>query len=230
MTETTDHAQGMHPGDAFAERLASFTDRFVALSRQRAALDAAEARLLAEAAAFADATAPSVVPSATPSAEARSLARRSMCASLAMATHTSEPTLQRRIGEAEALVHHAPAVLDALATGTVSAGHAQVITDQLRDVPAAGRRVFLEQVLPLAERSTPPRLKQRARILRERLHPESIATRTSRSTSDRRVDVEPAADGMAWVHLFTTAPLAYAIRERLDAAAIPTRVAGDART
>ncbi|MGK9149400.1 13E12 repeat family protein, partial [Plantibacter flavus] len=227
MTETSTRE---HPGDVFALRLASFTDRFVALSRQRAALDAAEARLLADAAAFADATASSVAPAATPSAEARDLARRSMCASLAMATRTSESTLQRRIGDAEALVHHAPTVLDALARGMVSAGHARVITDQLRDIPAAGRRLFLDQVLPLALRSTPARLTHRARILRERLHPESITTRTSRSTSDRRVDVEPAADGMAWVHLFTTAPLAYAIRERLDAAAIPTRVAGDART
>lgn len=227
---TTNHEQGEHPSDAHTARIASFTDRFVTISRQRAALDAAEARLLAEAAAYAHATAAALVPAGTPAAEAQGLARRSMCASLAMATHTSEQTLQRRIGDAEALVHDAPAALEALAHGAISSRHAQVLTDQLRDIPADGRRRFLAEVLPVAERSTPARLTQRARMLRERLHPESITARTVRSTADRRVEIEPAADGMAWVHLFTTGPVAQAIRERLDALAIPAKTSGDART
>lgn len=218
------------PSEAFAARSASFTDRFVALARERAALDAAEAQLLAEAAAYAHATAGALVSAGTPTAEAQGLARRSMCASLAMATRTSEQTLQRRIGDAEVLVHDAPEALEALAHGTISSGHTRILIDQLRDIPAAGRRRFLAEVLPVAERSTPARFRQRARILRERLHPESITTRAVRSTADRRVEVEPAADGMAWVHLFTTAPLAQAITERLDALAIPAKTSGDART
>ncbi|HXH33890.1 MAG TPA: DUF222 domain-containing protein [Plantibacter sp.] len=219
-----------HPHDAHAARVASYTGRFVELTRQRAALDAAESRLLAEAAAYAEATASLLTSSAVAPAEAEALARRSMCASLAMATHTSEPTLQRRIADAEALVHDAPTVLDALGHGTISAAHTRVITDQLRDVPAEGRPTFLEHVLPIAARSTPARLKHRARVLRERLHPESITARTVRSTRDRRVELEPAADGMAWVHLFTTAPVAQAILSRLDTLAIPARSEGDTRT
>ncbi|KQM16303.1 hypothetical protein ASF83_10685 [Plantibacter sp. Leaf171] len=219
-----------HPSDVFADRIASFTDRFVDLARRRSALDAEEARLLAEAFAYADATASALVSASTTSTDARDLARRSMCASLAIATRMSEPTLQARVGDAEALVHHAPAVLEALAQGSISGGHARAITDQLRDVPAEGRAVFLEQVLPVATRSTAARLRQRARVVRERLHPESFTARRARSIADRRVELEAAADGMAWVHLFTTAPLAHAIRNRLDAVAVPARIAGDTRT
>ncbi|WP_285041269.1 HNH endonuclease signature motif containing protein [Plantibacter sp. LMC-P-059a] len=222
-------AQQAHPSDVFADRIASFTDRFVGLARRRAALDAEEARLLAEAFSYADATASALVSSGTTSTDARDLARRSMCASLAIATRMSEPTLQARVGDAEALVHDAPTVLEALAQGTISGGHARAITDQLRDVPAEGRSVFLEQVLPVATRSTAARLRQRARVVRERLHPESFTARRARSITDRRVELEAAADGMAWVHLFTTAPLAHAIRNRLDAVAVPARVAGDTR-
>lgn len=219
-----------HPSDAFAARMASFTDRFVDLARRRAALDAEEARLLAEAFSYADATASALVSASTTSTDARDLARRSMCASLAIATRMSEPTLQARVGDAEALVHHAPIVLEALAEGSISGGHARAITDQLRDVPVEGRAVFLEQVLPVALRSTTARLRQRARVVRERLHPESITARRTRSITDRRVELEAAADGMAWLHLFTTAPLAHAIRNRLDAVAVPARIAGDTRT
>jgi hypothetical protein len=219
-----------HPSDVFAARLASFSDRFAELARRRAALDAEEARLLVEAAAYADATTSAVMSSRMSESEGRDLARRSICASLAMATRMSEPTLQHRIGEAETLVHHAPSVLEALERGTISAGHARVVTDQLRDVPAVGRKIFVEQVLPVAERSTPALLKRRARVLRERLHPESITVRARRSQADRRVTIEPAADGMAWLNLMTTAPIAYAIMSRLDGVAVPARAAGDDRT
>lgn len=229
MTESTRTMQE-HPSDVVAARIGSFTARFVEITRERALLDAREARLLAEAAAYADATFTAVVSSSTPPAEGRALARRSLCASLAMATLTPEPTMQRAISDAEALVHDAPAALAALEQATIGRGHTRVITDQLRDIPADGRAMFLEHVLPVAEQSTPARLKQRARVLRERLHPESITARATRSLTDRRVEFEPAADGMAWLHLFTSADIARGIFERLSDAALEVRLGGDDRT
>nr|WP_285039364.1 HNH endonuclease signature motif containing protein [Plantibacter sp. lyk4-40-MEA-4] len=158
------------------------------------------------------------------------MSRRSTCAALAMATRIPERTIQRATNDAERLVDEAPAVLESLEAGRISARHAQVITDQLCDVPAAGRAVFLEQVLVIAERTTGAGLRTSARVLRERLHPESITARVVRSEADRRVEFEPAADGMAWVHLLTTAPIAQGIAERLKAAAAESRAAGDTRT
>ncbi|WP_431031399.1 DUF222 domain-containing protein [Plantibacter sp. RU18] len=219
-----------HPSEVFAAELAGFSDEFVVIARERAALDAREARLLARSAAFADAMADTVAVHGRTSSERQALVRRSTCATLAMAVRMSEQTVQRATGDAERLVNEAPQVLVALEQGRISVRHAHAITDQLREVPAPGRAVFLSTVLPVAERSTAARVKQHARVLRERLHPESITVRALRSEQDRRVEIEAAPDGMAWVHLFTTAPVAHGIAERLDALVAEARSGGDARS
>ena len=228
MTETTLTATRV--GDTYAAQLAEFSDAWAEIHRQQAVLDARKARLLARSAAYADAFADATVPAIFPPAERQALSRRSTCAALAMATRTPERTVQLATNDAERLVNEAPTVLASLEAGRISARHAQVITDQLSDVPAAGRAVFLEQVLVVAERSTAAGLRTSARVLRERLHPESITTRATRSEADRRVEFEPAADGMAWVHLFATAPIAQGIIERVETAAAEPRNAGDNRT
>ncbi|MBF4512384.1 DUF222 domain-containing protein [Plantibacter sp. VKM Ac-2885] len=228
MTETTLTATRV--GDEYAAQLAEFSDEYAEIHRLRAALDAREARLLARSAAYADAFADATVPAIFPPAERQALSHRSTCAALAMATRTPERTVQRATNDAERLVNEAPAVLESLEAGRISARHAQTIIDQLGDVPTAGRAVFLEAVLPAAEQLTNANLRRRARVLREGLHPESITARATRSEADRRVEFEPAADGMAWVHSFTTAPIAQGISERVEAAAAESRQAGDSRT
>jgi len=226
MTETT--LTAILASDEYAAQLAEFSDHYADIQRRRANLDAEEARLLARSAAYADAFADVTVPAIFPPAERQALSRRSTCAALAMATRTPEQTVQRATNDAERLVNDAPAVLASLEAGRISARHA--IIDQLSDVPTAGRTAFLAEVLPVAEESTNANLRRRARVLRERLHPESITARAVRSEADRRVEFEPAADGMAWVHLFTTAPIAQGIIERVEAAAAESRQAGDTRT
>ncbi|MDD9151929.1 DUF222 domain-containing protein [Plantibacter flavus] len=228
MTETA--LTAIRASDEHAARLAEFSDHYADIQRRRASLDAEEARLLARSAAYADAFADVTVPAIFPPAERLALSRRSTCAALAMATRTPERTVQRATNDAERLVNDAPAVLVSLEAGRISARHAQTIIDQLTDVPTAGRPVFLAEVLPVAEESTNANLRKRARTLRERLHPESITARAVRSEAGRRVEFEPAADGMAWVHLFTTAPIAQGIIERVEAAAAESRKAGDTRT
>ncbi|WP_138946875.1 HNH endonuclease signature motif containing protein [Plantibacter sp. M259] len=227
MTETT--ATAIRVGDEYAARLVEFSDEWAEIHRQQAVLDARKARLLARSAAYADALADSVVPAVFPPAERLALSRRSTCAALAMATRAPEQTVQRATNDAERLVNDAPTVLASLEAGSIST-HAKTITDQLRDVPTEGRAVFLAKVLPVAEQTTDAELRRRARVLRERLHPESITARAKRSEADRRVEFEPAADGMAWVHLFTTAPIAQGIIGRVEAAAAESRNAGDTRT
>ncbi|WP_285027356.1 HNH endonuclease signature motif containing protein [Plantibacter sp. ME-Dv--P-122b] len=229
MTETTTVA-AIRANDEYSAQLAEFSDHFADIQRRRAALDAEEVRLLARSAAYADAFADATVPAIFPPAERQALSRRSTCAALAMAARIPERTVQCATNNAERLVNDAPTVLASLEAGRISASHAQTITDQLRDVPAAGRAAFLAQVLQVAEESTNANLRRRARILRERLHPESITTRAVRSEADRRVEFEPAADGMAWVHLFTTAPIAQGIIERVETAAAESRKSGDTRT
>ncbi|WP_139205379.1 DUF222 domain-containing protein, partial [Plantibacter sp. MMLR14_011] len=228
MTETT--LSAIRASDDCAARLAEFSDEWAELHRQQAVLDTRKARLLARSAACADAFADATVPAVFPPAEHQALSRRSTCAALAMAPRMPERTIQRATNDAERLVNDAPAVLASLEAGRISARHAQTILDQLSDVPVEGRAVFLAEVLPVAEQSTNAYLRKRARVLRERLHPESITARAVRSEADRRVEFEPAADGMAWVHLFTTAPIAQGVSERIEAAAAESRAVGDTRT
>ncbi|MGC5171764.1 DUF222 domain-containing protein [Microbacterium sp. DT81.1] len=59
----------------------------------------------------------------------------------------------------------------------------------------------------------------RARVIRERLHPESVEVRHRRAAEDRRVWVTPELDGMATVGAFMPAVDAHAALARVTAAA-----------
>jgi hypothetical protein len=52
--------------------------------------------------------------------------------------------------------------------------------------------------------------------IRERLHPDSLTLRAAKGRAERRLWFEPAADGMAWLHLHLEAEKAIAITERLS--------------
>ena len=77
---------------------------------------------------------------------------------------------------------------------------------------------------PTAPRSTTAAsLRRIARRLRESAQAETLAERHERARAERRVELEPARDGMAWLHLHLAADDAMLIRDRLD------RVAADVR-
>jgi hypothetical protein len=71
--------------------------------------------------------------------------------------------------------------------------------------------VVEEQALPFARTLTVAKFRAKTRVLRERLDPESIAARVAKSATDRRLEFEPADNGMAWLSLYTTAPEAASI-------------------
>ena len=60
------------------------------------------------------------------------------------------------------------------------------------------------------------RFRDKARRLREKLHPESIATRNTNALAERRTYWEPATDGMAWLHWYGTADQTKAAFQRID--------------
>ncbi|HEU0180733.1 MAG TPA: DUF222 domain-containing protein, partial [Agromyces mariniharenae] len=66
--------------------------------------------------------------------------------------------------------------------------------------------------------------------VRERLHPQPLADRRARAVDDRRVCLDPAPDGMAWLSLHLEAERAVAIDARLTALAARPAEAGDTRT
>jgi hypothetical protein len=70
------------------------------------------------------------------------------------------------------------------------------------------------------ERTPLPRLKERLHRLRERLQAGTAKERRRAAEKDRRVEVEPAADGMAYLTLYGPAPDLLAIDEALTRAAV----------
>lgn len=154
------------------------------------------------------------------------VAHRALVAEVAVAVHESERLVARDFDEAERLVRRLPLTLAALADGRIGERHARVLIEQSIGLGAhptdvdpgdAERRLerFEHESVPLAETANPPGLKRRARSIRERLLPESIEVRVRRATAERRVVLEDADDGMAWLHHYLPAEEAHAAYDRL---------------
>ncbi len=164
-------------------------------------------------------------------AEGRAMERRSMAAEIATALRVSEKSVHADTGDAETLVRELPATLEALSSGTISRQHARKIVTQACSLPeGAPRAAFEAAVLPLAQTLNPSRFHTTATRLRERLHPESITVRTRQAFEERSVWLEPGWDGMASLHLTTSAENVYAIEQRLDAHARALNTADEERT
>jgi hypothetical protein len=173
------HIPAIHPSEASALRL---VDGFEAGRRARAAADAAEIRLLADADA-------SVRPpdAATPEQVRRAdLDRRSLIADLATATHVSEWTITRLLSEAADLTSRFTAGVDALARGEISRQHLSVIHDAGHTVvDDANRAEFLEIALNRARELTPGRLAPVLRSVAERFRERTLDERSSEAAATR---------------------------------------------
>ena len=62
--------------------------------------------------------------------------------------------------------------------------------------------------------------KDRVRRLVDRMNPDEMVERHKKALADSDVTLEPAANGMAWLHLYIDAVSAVAIRDRVTRAAI----------
>jgi len=146
------------------------------------------------------------------------LARRSVTAELATALHVPERTMEHQITEAWALATELPATLAALREGRLSARHASVIVEETADLGEDPRlRARLDERLAgIAETMTAATLRRKARALREELQVQSVAERHRAARAERRVEVEPVRDGMAWLHALLPAADALLIKDRLD--------------
>ena len=164
-------------------------------------------------------TAPSLSP-----ARRRELARRAVIAELATALRLPERTMSRLVSEAWTLTTELRSTLAALHSGSIDEAHARVIIDETAGLVEASVRERLDAELAArAATMTAASLRRVARRLREAAQAESLAERHDRARAERRVEVEPARDGMAWLHMHLAAGDALLIRDRLD------RVAADVR-
>ncbi|HEU0182714.1 MAG TPA: DUF222 domain-containing protein [Agromyces mariniharenae] len=153
--------------------------------------------------------------------------RRSLVAEVATAVNMHERSAIRLIDDAEMLAVGLRETRAALAAGVVSVAHVREVIAQAESVPPSSRPRLEAALLEQAAHRSAAAFRRVARRLRERLHPESIAARREVARADRRLWVEPAEDGMAWLHLFVEAERAYAIERRFGLLA--TQAAGGPR-
>ncbi|QJU54104.1 DUF222 domain-containing protein [Herbiconiux sp. KACC 21604] len=212
----------------YAEALAAV----VADEQQIARAEASRTAHLARAAELGD-----LLAAQTASAERRRCtevdrewARRSLAAELCCLSHRSERTIARLLNEAESLVATLPSTVAALAAGSLSYLHARALLSHARTLPDEAVPTFEAAVLPDALALTPARFDERARRLREHLHPESLVERTRQARADRGVWLDPERDGMATLHHHLDALDALAIHDLLDRTARSLRGPDEPRT
>jgi hypothetical protein len=166
----------------------------------------------------------------------RDMATRSFVAELATTLGAHEASASRLIAEAARLTGPRSATLDALESGDLPLTQVRSVLELTSGLPAdvadAVEQVACDAASTAVARgavSTNAELRRRMRQARERLHPEPLVDRRARAAAERRVCVEPAPDGMAWLSVFLEAERAIAIHHRLDVLAA-REASGDPRT
>jgi hypothetical protein len=171
-----------------------------------------------------------VVAGVTDPLKRRDLAFRSFVAELACTLRIPERTAGTLVEESQALMHRLPLTMEALRLGEISYRHAQQLIDQISTLTDEAAADLEQRVLPFARKMTAAQFRQKTRTTRERLFPESAVERCVKSVRDRRLEIIPAADGMAWLNLFTTAPLAETMFDAVRAQSMRLQSPTDTRT
>ncbi|MHC3000382.1 HNH endonuclease [Microbacterium sp. HJ5] len=159
-----------------------------------------------------------------------SVVERSIRLELAAALRVTEHAAAELLGFAHALVHRYPATLDSLSRARITERHAEILVDALDPIEPELRERLADVALALAEELPVGSFRRRLRALIETERAASLAERHEHALAQRRVVVEPADDGMAWLHAFLPAVEARAIQGRLTAMGNALSTPGEART
>jgi len=134
--------------------------------------------------------------------------------------HLSTGQVRSRARQAQTLEDRLPRLRAVFAAGRTSVAHVSAALDLLvgwSDEKAV--TVFDTQLAEIAPTLTPAQFRARARRLKEKLLTEPAETRHARAFAHRRVVVEAADHGMAWIHILAAAPDVVRITARLNATA-----------
>lgn len=157
------------------------------------------------------------------------MAERAAVAEIAVRLRLAEQTVRTRAAHAAALRERCPRVWAAFTEGRVSERHA-VETARLASTLPADRDswgAFDSGALDRALRLAPARFTTAARVLRERVHAESVEVRHERARGDRGVWMTAELDGMATLTAFLPADRAASAMTRVDRAARHLATADD---
>lgn len=143
-------------------------------------------------------------------------------------------TVTRAVAEGKTtlglLLARLPEVGAALARGDVDVRRATVLTEELARVPEHVAEELAADAVARAVDVTAPQLRARLRRLELLRDPDGAVVRHRRACEQRRVELTPAADAMAWLSAYLPATDAVAVQTTLTALAQDRDREEDART
>jgi hypothetical protein len=158
------------------------------------------------------------------------LTHRALVAEVAVTTHLSEFQVSQRLNAGQSLCARAPKTLRAALQGNVQWRNAVHVADAVAELPLPVALELDEGVVWAAGSKSPGQFKYYVRRARERVHPTPAEVRHAEAACKRRVTMQPASDGMAYLELYATAPVVHAVWDRLTRTAMAARTGKDGRT
>lgn len=138
------------------------------------------------------------------------IVERSIRLELAAAMRITEYAAGRMIVHAQALVDRYPAALDALGGGRITPKHAEILVDDIDQLPPELREQVVARAVALAEAEPVGTFRRALRTLIETVQAPTLEDRYQAAVQARRIVVERGRDGMG-------ALIAYAPQVELDA-------------
>lgn len=152
--------------------------------------------------------------------DAVELAARAAALDAGLQLNLTANQVRTRAYEGTLLQEQLPAFWQQFRLGLASYAHAQAAVQFANGLTDPGSVAAYDAALA-SEAATlaPGAFRTKARTLQQRLLAEPPAARNARALTERRVWVEPAEDGMAWLHALISAPDAIRIKARLNSTA-----------
>ncbi|UFS60022.1 HNH endonuclease signature motif containing protein [Subtercola endophyticus] len=156
--------------------------------------------------------------------------QRIVVTELAVALRLSETDARRLVDTAEGLAGVFVATGRALESGAISYRHAEKIVQHSAALPPECLLDYQGRLLELAPRVSVQRLVRHARGAAEEAQPSTAVQRHYAATTERRLSLDPAADGMAFLTHYLPAVEAVAIFNRATELGRSVKQSGDPRT
>jgi hypothetical protein len=148
--------------------------------------------------------------------DARSMATRSFIAELGTTLTVHEATAGRLVDEARRLNGARRATLDALESGAMSLTQVRSVLELTQGIEPDAADQVESVAVEHARGRTNGELRRALRRVRERVQATPLDQRRRAAAAERRVCLDPAPDGMAWLGILLEADRAVAVVERLS--------------
>ncbi|WP_431797621.1 DUF222 domain-containing protein [Microbacterium kunmingense] len=158
-----------------------------------AAAEAEQARVLAEAGAFAA----RLAEGSSAVVRDRDMALRGVAAEIAAAVRVSDRAVQRQIDSAHTLVNDFPATVHCWEKGLLTRAHVAVVEDIGRRIPTGLKGEFDQLAAEICLDETPGRARADLEILAERMNPRTLTERHEEAFRGRKIVRYTIGEGMS---------------------------------